>query len=697
MSRPTHWVFATALGVAASFGGACYSGGPKGTPVASEQPDASATVPFEAQSPYAYVPKVKNLLVGTAATDDEIKAVVADPSALGGLIDKWMTAPETRDLYKAKMLVFFAKAFQQSQISTADFADQLPMQGGIGIARNAANLMLLNARESFARTVWEIVSNGKPFSDVITTRQYMMTPPLMALYAFLDSYHIDDNLKVQDRIVQQNPGFSFTVQSTGNIPLADTLNTASPNYMHWVNGAVGNAMLGAGCTEDPRVYTKGTPALYNLLFGTLYPIPSTIPGNLQCQPGAIGQNAAATVFADAEFDNWQMITVRAPKPGEATTAFYDVPTLRTTKELVLKVPRLSFFSTPAFFANWPTNSSNDARVTINQTLIVALGRSFDDRNSITPVSETGLSQEHAAPGTVCYNCHKTLDPMRDFFRQAYTIPYRDQTDATMASTQGVFAFDGVTVQGNGIGDLATQLAQHPRLAIAWAQKLCYYAASAACTEDDPEFLRVVAAFKSSDAGAFNWNRLVRELFSSPLVTYAKETKTADDIAQAQGSVVVAIARRDHLCAALSTRLGIPDVCGISGSLKLNANQTAASVIAGDLPADGYSRGAEAPVLANDPTLFFRAGIENLCRIVAAQVVDAPMNGKYSSAKPDDAIADFVQTVMAIAPSDPHAADAKSILHDHFTNALATKVTPKDALQSTFVLACMSPTAIGMGM
>jgi hypothetical protein len=181
------------------------------------------------------------------------------------------------------------------------------------------------------------------------------------------------------------------------------------------------------------------------------------------------------------------------------------------------------------------------------------------------------------------------------------------------------------------------------------------------------------------------------------VTYATETKTADDEAQALGSVVVAISRRDHLCAALSTRLGITDVCGISGSLALSPSQAAASVIAGDMPADGYSRGAEAPVLANDPTLFFRAGIENLCRIVAAQVVDAPTNSKYSSASPDVAIADFVQTVMAIAPSDSHAVAAQGILHDHYTNAIAAKAAPKDALQSTFVLACMSPTAIGMGM
>ena len=35
-------------------------------------------------------------------------------------------------------------------------------------------------------------------------------------------------------------------------------------------------------------------------------------------------------------------------------------------------------------------------------------------------------------------------------------------------------------------------------------------------------------------------------------------------------------------------------------------------IAGGLPSDGYGRGATAPVLPNQPTLFYRAGLENIC-------------------------------------------------------------------------------------
>ena len=38
--------------------------------------------------------EVKNLLVGLPPTDDEIKAVAADPNALPHLIDTWMALPD---------------------------------------------------------------------------------------------------------------------------------------------------------------------------------------------------------------------------------------------------------------------------------------------------------------------------------------------------------------------------------------------------------------------------------------------------------------------------------------------------------------------------------------------------------------------------------------------------------------------------
>jgi hypothetical protein len=315
------------------------------------------------------------------------------------------------------------------------------------------------------------------------------------------------------------------------------------------------------------------------------------------------------------------------------------------------------------------------------------------------VSETGLDSEHAAPGTACYGCHQTLDPMKQLFAQTFSLFYHEQTDATKAAQTGVFTYDGVSQVESGAGALASSLANHPSFATAWAQKLCYYADSAACTETDPEFKRVVTAFQASH---LDWKTLVRELFSSPLVTGASDTATYDE-----RGMPVSVARRDHLCGALELRLGVSDPCGMSGLPGLTSVQNSIATLARGLPSDGYSRGAETPILPTDSSLFFRSGTENICRRLADQVVDvaaAPTAtppkpaSKYQSTAPDAAIADFVLTIMGLPDGDPRAADAKQILNEHYQAALKTTgIKPKDALKSTFVLACTAPSTISVGL
>ena len=682
MARSSFLWIAT-FGMAAALSPVACFGFGAGTMDSPPTADASAPptpdIPFEAVPPKVYVARAKNVLVGLAPTDDEVRAVTDDKAALAGLIGGWMATPQYRD----KMLAFFATAFQQTQLDPLSIRAMIRQEGDAGVNATLAPLLLDNMRESFARTVWQLVSEGRPFSDAITTERVMLTPPLAALYAFLDNDHVDDDGKTIDRVVQQNPAFEFTVTSEGPIAIGETLDPASPNYMHWYNPDVGSNGRTIGCRAQPLVY-KSADALYHLLFGSLGSI--TLDG-VKCPLFPGSSNAGQ--FAASEFEDWRMVTVRKPRGGEATTPFYDLSTLRTTNELVLRTPHIGFFGTPAFFANWGTNKSNLGRVTMNQTLIVALGHSFDGAHSITPVSEAGLDGEHAAPGTVCFGCHQTLDPMREFFRQAYTLNYHDQTDPAQSSIQGVFAFDGVTVQGHGLSDLAFQLASHPRFAEAWTQKLCTYANAAPCAVDDPEFMRIEDAFKTS---GFSWSVLVRELFSSPITTNASKTMTASQV-----GVTVPIARRDHFCAALSNRLGVPNACGLAGGAPLTASQSAAHRIATNMPSDGYSRGAEAPMLANDPNIFFRAGAENICHTMADQLVDGLEGSRYSSHAPEAAVADLVATVMALTTTDPRAEAARAILLDHFTAATKGGATATDALKSTFVLACLAPSSVALGM
>jgi hypothetical protein len=161
--------------------------------------------------------------------------------------------------------------------------------------------------------------------------------------------------------------------------------------------------------------------------------------------------------------------------------------------------------------------------------------------------------------------------------------------------------------------------------------------------------------------------------------------------------VVAVSRRDHFCAALAARLELADPCGLAGGA---AADSAIPRIASGLPSDGYGRGEVVPILPNEPTLFYVAGLENICKEVAGAVVDGPPGAgrRWSSAQPDAAIADFVGTVMGLARPDPRARAAEEVLRDHFATALQQPdTTATQALRSAFVVACLAPSAISVGL
>ncbi|HTR54650.1 MAG TPA: hypothetical protein VMJ10_28355 [Kofleriaceae bacterium] len=652
-----------------------------------------------ADPPQTYVAKVKNILVGEAPTDAELKAVVADPSALTGLVQGWMQTPE----YEAKMRVFFELQFQQTQIQVTDFIDLIPQKGlGNGLG---AEPLVQNVRESFARTVIELIKEGRPLTDAFTTHRVMMTPALMSLYAYMDTRQVlDDGTTIVDSFASANKGLTITIEtSKGPIPLANTLAVGDPNYMTWYFTDLPGFKYGGipECSAlDPVTFAVSSEDLFHLLFGALPPHKAADGKSCFEKTGAQAdiQFSATDDFGGDAADNyagWRMVTMRAPSSGESTTQFYNIPALRTGTELVLNTPHTGFFTTPAFFANWATNSSNQMRVTANQTMIVATGHAFDGGDDTTPGVNPipGLDTTHAQPNTLCFNCHQLLDPMRSIFASNYGWYYGRQDDQAFSSQPGMFAFQGVVRQMATLDDFGALLAQHPMVPDAWAQKLCYYVNSAPCSEADPEYQRIVGDFTNGTS----WPQLVLELMTSPITTNATQTVTW----QTNGEVV-AVSRRDHLCAALNNRLGFVDICQLDASIANRKPSTIAQIVSG-LPSDGYGRGAVIPVLPNQPNLFYRAGLETICSNVAQETIDAtpdpiqPSAKQWSSSQPQAAVDDFVAIVMGLPPSDPRASQANAILMDHFNQAVAAGNTSTAALQSTFVVACLSPTFIGIGM
>src|SRR6267378_1876474 len=586
----------------------------------------------------ASLAKVKGLLTGLPPTDAEVQAVQADPKALRGLVEQWMATPQ----HTAKMLGFFSNAFQQSQAVSADFDHQLDDAQGVLDARLLANL-----RESFARTALQLVQEGQPFTSTMTTRRFMLTPRLMLLYAFLDAIQVNDSGGSVDLFARANPGFKFTLTAkSGVIPLSETLDRKSRNYMIFYAPQLMGAAYDGLCPQDPIVYDgrTGQSSVSVSLYVTLQQGRpksfSVLDGNGKqhtCQPPAFPAAYQPLTVADGK--QWHMVEIVQAGPDQGVSSALDLVNFRTGGNLLLRTPRVGFFTTPSFLAEWNTNDSNQARVTANQTLIVALGHAF-----------------------------------------------HPQTNPEEISLPGSFGFRGVAVSGSNISDLASQLAAHPDFAGAWVQKLCTWANSARCDETDGEFARIAAIFSDS---YYNWKTLEVTLFSSPLVTYLAPTRTVS-----QSGEVFPVSRRDHLCGALSNRLGITDACGLDVNTVVPQDLKAVQFIARVLPSDSYSRGAEEPVLANDPNLFFRTGMENICAIFAARLIDAGSGTRWSSASPDVAIADFVHTLMGVGAG--RDATLLSILGQHFQSAVAAGLSASDALKSTFMIACLSPGVVGMG-
>lgn len=693
-----------AAGARAGAGGGSFAGGGAVPPMGGAGGDvAMPPPPFEPLPPRAYAAKAKDLLTGLPLTDAELQAVTSDPGALSALIDDWMKRPE----YRSRMMDFLPRAFQQTDIDITDFEDSLRAASG-GWNRADQLKFVASAKESFARTMLALDEAGRPFTDAVTTTRFALNVPLMVALAYQDAAPLDDDLqalakgfwllskypalKVVQRPVEAvvadggvaPPGGTpdgGVAPSREAIPPAQSLDPASPNFMVWT----ATRPVNATATQCASPTTTTGPATMNVILRYLF--------------GGRTDNCSGTasVFTDQDWNTWRLVTIRAPRAGEERTTFFDLKTLRdpTTTELVLATPRVGFMTTPAFFANWPTNDSNSYRVTINQTLIVALGRSFDDRGTTVQVQESTSDAQHVTPGTPCYGCHVTLDPMRDFFRQSYALSYSQQLGGPVKKpvvppASAAFTVDGSpVVMGQGVSALAQALANHPSFAPAWVRKVCQWANAAPCAEDDPEVARVAGVFAS---GGYAWKTLVRETLASPLVTFAARTATAE-----AAGVTLSIARRDAFCARLDRRLGLTDVCNAAGVSSLPATAGRARNLSMGIPGGGYARGEVDSVLPHDPNLFFVAGTEKLCGLIAGALIDVGAKSLWTSVNKDAAIEDFVTKVIGLPPSDARQAAVRAALQKHYTAALAAKEKAADALRSTFTLACSSPLFVSSGL
>lgn len=639
----------------------------------SDRPEPTYCDTFEPSSVATVGTKLKTLLTGDALNPTELAVLEGsfDRQTLKDFIDVWIRTPQGQ----AKLQDFFATSFQQTGVGRAEFFDQFAAsQIPMGIFKDGPgvqNTMIQQFEESFARTVMHMIEQGRPFHEVNTTRSFMMTSAMMFLLAYHDDRAVDDKRNYKHRRYgQQIEKANVEVRRNSAIPLRQSLNPASANFMVFSIPDLDP------CFPSPTRYGGNTMPFMRLMFG-----------NVQQRSGCSAKNRPP-LLPERMFNDWRMVTVRRPQSGEAPTSYLDPFAIEGSDELVVSTRRVGFFTTPAFFSLWQTNVDNDARVTANQTLITALGAAFDGDDVTIPVTEEALDGEHADPTTACYGCHKTLDPMRQFFRREYSIHYGTQRDATVRETPGAFSFGGVAGTGDTIYDLGAFLAESETFAPAWAQKLCTYANSTACPQNSEEFKAAVQAFEDDNQ---NFYTLARELFSSTLITNAEclEGNSAD---------MPSMARRGHLCSMLSARLDQPDICGLEEPDNRTRSVLQRSIIAGALivPDDAFSRGDADPVLISDTSMFSTGALEITCARLATRMVGTGEQ-PYHPSEYVSLIRMWTERLMGLPAGDPRHEGALEILYDHWDAAKAEGTDDVTALRSVMMLACMSPTSTAIGL
>ncbi len=603
------------------------------------EPGECVEQPFDPEKPTSYLRKVKQLLTGEPVAKAELERVLADPSAFKDVVQAWTKTPA----FQRKMLAFFTTTFQQldGELDRASVVSQLRGDDAAALFRPNDGL-LVSLRESFARTAWHILEEGRPFTDVASTRRWMVTTGMLSYLGVADV----PNPRVEKEYYrgQAQPSHRFFVTAPpAGVPANPTL-AQQIEYRAW--------QVPTGCSLSE---TNDNTEVFSWLMG----------GTAGCVEGA-------PLLAPADFTDWREVELTSLAPGQSGTPFWDIPKLRAAKTLALRAPRVGYFTQPAFLAKWRTNLDNSFRVTTNQSLIVGLGESFDDNDLTIPFGTEGLAAEHAGPGTVCYSCHVKLDPMRNFFAKAFT-PDTYSAVTQPPDAQPSFGFFGYQAEGNDLADFGNAIAAHPLFASAWTQRLCSFANSQPCDATDPEFVAIKERFQQS---GFDFRALVVDLFSSPLVTGASVTQT-----HRCSEYSMSIARGDHLCHLLTERLGPLGACG---------------ALSAALPFDAWGRGAEQPAQPASPSLFYSAALESICAGVAKKLVGSAGSPLQSSNMPA-ALDYLVQVVMDLSPADERYATARLDLANHV--AAAGKVTKRAdvALQSAFTLACTSPFVAGIGL
>jgi hypothetical protein len=263
---------------------------------------------------------------------------------------------------------------------------------------------------SFVRTASDIVANGRPFTEVVTTRTWSVSTAELVLLAFAD-------------LTEAELAVPFKIRfKTGAAPSLTKVADV------WEIGGILPAGQVCKVSQGPGAATEVQDMTPSRFLGMLF-------GRIPCFGSTFGDLRFAAFVGQAEHADARTVTFsKGPRPQ---IPFHDVARLRALPAgatLALRLPRAGFATTPVFLDNWQTNADNQFRVSLNQTLAVALGATFS-MGDPTPSPGFGVDEAHAPSSSACFDCHRLMDPMRPFFGNAFDTSYRARA-ATSSTNAG---------------------------------------------------------------------------------------------------------------------------------------------------------------------------------------------------------------------------------------------------------------------
>ena len=356
---------------------------------------------FGSLPPEEYARKVKFLVHGGALTAGELDQVSMESKGLRSLLTQWVETPQFRD----KIFLFLRDSLQQEYRPTAADINSAIVTQILGADEDgrfrASDRFHQSIEDMFIYTALKIIDDGRPFHEIATTNTWVMTTAIaMYLLAADQVPQKGDDLDIHMFYGPKSGIAGFDA----NTPLSKQIDHMTWYLPEYEEDFKSRSECGKTLERKGRAV-----GLSELWIGT------------RC---AEGGKAAGIELED--FTQWNEVTIR-PLGQKTRLRYYDLISIRKAvhqdKTLDLEMPRVGFFTTPAYLAHWRTNADNSFRVTTNQALIIGLNHSFEPEGFTLPLSQEGLGKEHVDPTTACYGCHVALDPMRNYFARVFDPDY----------------------------------------------------------------------------------------------------------------------------------------------------------------------------------------------------------------------------------------------------------------------------------